>query len=136
MNRLEGHPFASAAQQILKGSHVIKPVAPIRYRTPLEGFARIADAIHVVKYDRAAFPGGDIVRHFVETFIPEARAVSSSGGDVPAVNATISAEGMSILADYRGYDTLGETTVIFTAGIGVLLLLRGTRRRGQDRRAD
>jgi multicomponent Na+:H+ antiporter subunit B len=30
----------------------------------------------------------------------------------------------AILADYRGYDTLGETTVIFTAGIAVLLLLR------------
>ena len=30
-----------------------------------------------------------------------------------------------MLADYRGYDTLGETTVIFTAGIGVMLLLRG-----------
>ena len=27
----------------------------------------------------------------------------------------------SVLADYRGYDTLGETTVIFTAGIGVML---------------
>lgn len=37
----------------------------------------------------------------------------------------------SVLADYRGYDTLGETTVIFTAGIGVLLLLGGTRRRGR-----
>jgi multicomponent Na+:H+ antiporter subunit B len=36
----------------------------------------------------------------------------------------------SVLADYRGYDTLGETTVIFTAGIGVMLLLRGNRRRG------
>ncbi len=35
----------------------------------------------------------------------------------------------SVLADYRGYDTLGETTVIFTAGIGVMLLLRGRRRR-------
>src|SRR5687767_4397838 len=33
----------------------------------------------------------------------------------------------SVLADYRGFDTLGETTVIFTAGIGVLLLLRGVR---------
>ena len=30
----------------------------------------------------------------------------------------------SILADYRGYDTFGETTVIFTAGIACLLLLR------------
>ena len=38
----------------------------------------------------------------------------------------------SVLADYRGYDTLGETTVIFTAGIGVMLLLRGARRRVRD----
>ncbi len=29
----------------------------------------------------------------------------------------------SVLASYRGYDTFGETTVIFTAGIGVLMLL-------------
>jgi multicomponent Na+:H+ antiporter subunit B len=34
----------------------------------------------------------------------------------------------STLADYRGYDTLGETTVIFTAGIGVLILLQGRLR--------
>jgi multicomponent Na+:H+ antiporter subunit B len=33
----------------------------------------------------------------------------------------------SVLADYRGYDTLGETTVIFTAGIACLLLLRRDR---------
>lgn len=32
----------------------------------------------------------------------------------------------SILASYRGYDTLGEVTVIFTAGIGVVLLLGKT----------
>jgi len=30
----------------------------------------------------------------------------------------------AILASYRGYDTLGETTVIFTAGICVILILR------------
>ncbi len=35
----------------------------------------------------------------------------------------------SILASYRGYDTLGETAVVFTAGIGVLLILSGLRRR-------
>lgn len=29
----------------------------------------------------------------------------------------------SILASYRGYDTMGEVTVIFTAGIAVLMLL-------------
>lgn len=30
----------------------------------------------------------------------------------------------SVLADYREYDTLGETTVIFAAGVACLLLLR------------
>ena len=30
----------------------------------------------------------------------------------------------AVLADYRSYDTLGETTVIFTAGIATALLLR------------
>ena len=35
----------------------------------------------------------------------------------------------SVLTSYRGYDTLGETTVIFTAGIAVLILIGGGRRR-------
>jgi len=35
----------------------------------------------------------------------------------------------AVLASYRGFDTLGETTVVFTAGIGILALLR--RRRGE-----
>jgi multicomponent Na+:H+ antiporter subunit B len=34
----------------------------------------------------------------------------------------------AVLASYRGYDTLGETTVVFTAGIGVIALLRRLRR--------
>lgn len=37
----------------------------------------------------------------------------------------------AVLASYRGYDTLGETTVVFTAGAGVVALLR---RRRQERR--
>ena len=35
----------------------------------------------------------------------------------------------AVLASYRGYDTLGETVVIFTAAVGVLLLLGGRRRK-------
>jgi multicomponent Na+:H+ antiporter subunit B len=38
----------------------------------------------------------------------------------------------AVLADYRGFDTLGETTVIFIAGIGVMLLLGGLRRQDRD----
>ena len=36
----------------------------------------------------------------------------------------------AVLASYRGYDTLGETTVVLTAAVGVLALLRNRR---QDR---
>lgn len=38
----------------------------------------------------------------------------------------------AVLADYRGFDTLGETTVIFIAGIGVMLLLGGLRRQDPE----
>lgn len=34
----------------------------------------------------------------------------------------------AVLADYRGYDTFGETTVVFTAGICCLLILRGMKK--------
>jgi multicomponent Na+:H+ antiporter subunit B len=37
----------------------------------------------------------------------------------------------AVLASYRGYDTLGETTVVFTAGAGVVALLRRRRRDGE-----
>ncbi len=37
-----------------------------------------------------------------------------------------------VLASYRGFDTLGETSVIFTAGIAVMLLLRGRREEGSE----
>ncbi len=40
-----------------------------------------------------------------------------------------------VLASYRGYDTLGELTVIFTAGVGVIALIGiRARRREEDRR--
>ena len=41
----------------------------------------------------------------------------------------------SVLADYRGYDTLGETTVIFTAGISCILILRKKKRKREEDRA-
>jgi multicomponent Na+:H+ antiporter subunit B len=39
----------------------------------------------------------------------------------------------AVLADYRSFDTFGEVIVVFTAGIGVMLLLKGRRSR-RDRR--
>ena len=60
------------------------------------------------------------------------RYLNDSGEEIGIPNVVT-----SVLASYRGYDTLGEVTVIFTAAIGVMLLLgRGRRRRvGAARRA-
>ncbi|MBT3990667.1 MAG: DUF4040 domain-containing protein [Rhodospirillaceae bacterium] len=52
------------------------------------------------------------------------RFIEQSGTEIGIPNIVT-----SILASYRGYDTLGETVVIFTAAIGVLVLLgRGHNR--------
>ena len=37
----------------------------------------------------------------------------------------------AVLADYRGYDTLFETVVIFTAGIAIIAILRVSPRKGE-----
>jgi len=39
----------------------------------------------------------------------------------------------AVLADYRGYDTFGELTVIFTAGVACLLILRSWDDLGMNR---
>lgn len=51
------------------------------------------------------------------------RYLEQSGEEIGIPNVVT-----SVLASYRGYDTLGEVTVIFTAGLGVLALLGAARR--------
>jgi multisubunit Na+/H+ antiporter MnhB subunit len=38
----------------------------------------------------------------------------------------------SVVFDYRGFDTLGEATILFTAVTGVLLLLRTVKRKEES----
>ena len=62
-------------------------------------------------------PANPIHHHVAPRYIEE------SGHEIGVPNIVT-----SVLASYRGYDTMGETTVIFTAVVGVLLLLaRGPR---------
>lgn len=70
--------------------------------------------------DMPAFGSADapIHRHVASDYIANAQAQTGVPNFVTA-----------ILASYRGYDTLGETTVIFTAALGVLLILGGARRK-------
>ncbi len=59
------------------------------------------------------------------------RYLQDSGEEVGPPNIVT-----SVLASYRGYDTFGEAGVVFTAFIGVLLLLgAGTRQSGLERSA-
>lgn len=57
-------------------------------------------------------PGNPIHQHVAPRYIND----SASEVGVPNIVT-------SVLASYRGYDTLGEVTVIFTAAVSVLLLL-------------
>ncbi len=52
-----------------------------------------------------------------------ARYIAESSADTGVPNMVT-----AILASYRGFDTLGEVAVIFTAGIGVIALMRHWRR--------
>ena len=72
----------------------------------LPGFADPQSPIHV-----------HVAPHYLE------RALAETG--VPNVVT-------AVLASYRGYDTLGETTVVFTAGAGVVALLRRRRRKDKQ----
>ena len=57
------------------------------------------------------------------------RYLRDSGKEVGLPNVVT-----SVLASYRGYDTLGEVTVIFTAGMGVFCLLSSGRTRSTSSR--
>ena len=60
------------------------------------------------------------------------RTLTISGADAPGRDWSAQHAVTAVLASYRGFDTLGEAAVVFAAGIGVLLLISGLRRRRRD----
>ncbi|MDP6390761.1 MAG: DUF4040 domain-containing protein [Alphaproteobacteria bacterium] len=86
----------------------------------LAGFALIYGTLDMPHYGDPIAP---IHQHVAPTYLADSLAKTSVPNVVTAV-----------LASYRGYDTLGEVVVIFTAGVGVVLLIgRGRRRPGRKR---
>ena len=95
-----------------------KPWLPLLAVT-ITGAALIYGTLDMPNYGD---PEAPIQKHVAPRYIERAMAETNVPNMVTAV-----------LASYRGYDTLGEVTVIFTAGVGVLLLLtHGGRRRRED----
>lgn len=66
-------------------------------------------------------PGNPIHQHVAPRYLQD------SGQEIGIPNVVT-----SVLASYRGFDTLGEVVVIFTAGLGVWLLIGSPRRRRDE----
>jgi multicomponent Na+:H+ antiporter subunit B len=93
-------------------------------RRPWSALALATSLGALVVYGTLGLPGfGDeaaaIHQHVAPRYLEKAVAET----EVPNVVT-------AVLASYRGYDTLGETTVVFTAGAGVVALLRRRREKG------
>jgi len=88
----------------------------------IAGFTGIVLLYGVSDLPRLGDPNAPAVQHLYPRF------VEKSGTEIDVPNIVT-----SVLASYRGFDTLGEVVVIFTAGIGVLCLIgvggQRTRRR-------
>lgn len=91
-----------------------KPLQPRRAPLAFAAVALVAAALIYASFDMPAYgdryapANNSIGQEYVER-TPEEIAVPN------VVTA--------VLASYRGFDTMGETTVIFTAGLAVILLL-------------
>ena len=95
-----------------------QPLLPLLAVT-ITGLALVYGTWDIPRYGD---PGNPIHHHLVQRFIED------SPEEIGIPNIVT-----SVLASYRGYDTLGETTVVFTAAIGVLVLIGGARRRRRSR---
>ena len=95
-----------------------KPLLPLLAVT-ITGLALVYGTWDIPRYGD---PDNPIHHHLVQRFIED------SPEEIGIPNIVT-----SVLASYRGYDTLGETTVVFTAAIGVLVLIGGARRRRRSR---
>ena len=104
-------------------------------KNPPGRFSRVAVVVVCVTgalliygtYDIPSFGSGTGPAH---QHIAE-RYIHTSPGEIGIPNMVT-----SVLASYRGYDTLGETTVILTAGIGVLMLMGRGREKKQQKKSD
>lgn len=97
----------------LESRSAIRPAAPLAL-VALTGLLVVYGT-----YGLPAFsdPRAPIHHHVVPRYLEDAPRETGVPNVVTAV-----------LASYRGYDTLGETTVVFTAGVAAIALLRRRRK--------
>ena len=116
-----------------------------------ETYLKAADANYFINnmrqasmyYEKAFNANSEMEEPFLSRYLRSLRSVrdykkadkiyidylKKSGDEVGLPNVVT-----SVLASYRGYDTLGETFVIFTAAAGVLAILGRSRRQPKRKR--
>ena len=101
-----------------------KPKRPGRAPVALAAVIVVGAALFYATIDMPAFgdasapANADVGQQYVER----------TASEIPMPNIVT-----AVLASYRGFDTMGETMVIFTAGVAVMLLLgAGSARGGRD----
>lgn len=95
--------FASALQQHLRASSLVRAPRMPQYRRVIEGHQAIAGQprVHLHLFDRAALAGGDIIADFATRYLAEF-GVSAADLAVPVTpNESLSAEATDLLRDYR-----------------------------------
>ncbi len=88
----------------------------IPVRTSVVPFAVVAATGALLLYGVSDLPAFGDPQAPVNTHVAPDYLAESEDFHIPNVVT-------NVLASYRGYDTLGEVAVIFTAGVGVMLLL-------------
>jgi len=106
---------------LLGALHLLGGIEAKRLERPLVPLVLALAVAGVLAYGTLGLPGfsdpqAPIHSHVAPRYLQQALAETGVPNVVTAV-----------LASYRGYDTLGETVVVFTAGAGVIALLRRKR---------
>lgn len=104
------------------------PDAPVHQRTAPEYIAEDVGHIHAAKYSGKLDLEIDPDPHGDAHGEDHGAHDDDFGSHVPNLVT-------AVLADYRSYDTMFETAVIFTAGICLILLLRAPKESARDGRS-
>ncbi len=93
-----------------KRSHAHRPLLPLAV-VIITGMALVYGTLDIPGFGDPTAPANmHVAQYYINNALPET--------GVPNIVT-------AVLASYRGFDTLGEVAVIFTAGVAVLLLLGG-----------
>jgi multicomponent Na+:H+ antiporter subunit B len=110
--------------------HLTRSREKIPTHSPILPFAVVVLTGAILIYATTGMPDfGDPQAPIHQHVAPRYIAETPEKIDVPNIVT-------AVLASYRGYDTMGEVTVIFTAGIGVMLMLGGRKRRREGDGSD